>query len=247
MEMEGLLVEIGPTDFFDIVDTRNDQYGKLCMYYDKPKPLLRPNTTVNFELCRGSAGDLCAKFISVVERNRAIFNTEDRSKWYIWGEDEEAAFIRLIVPQINLDIRKNPAKERCSWAIDLFDYTNHRPADLKTQNTPFFTVSKYKYKGVRCDPTYSVTFNRKDYENYKRNCPNCVIYFWVHWTQLKYKGITVSKINGVWRGDFSKMAKCIESGSAPLHPYIHRKDDDHNAKDSFVFNLLDTEIFERVV
>ena len=36
-------------------------------------------------------------------------------------------------------------------------------------------------------------------------------------------------------------------GSAPLHPYIHRKDDDHNAKDSFVFNLLDTEIFEKVV
>lgn len=245
--MVGLLVEIRPTDSFDIVDTRNNQYGKLRMYYDKPKPSLRPNTTVNFDLRTSSAGNFYAKFISVVERNRAIFNTEDRSQWYTWGEDEEADFIRLIVPQIDRDIRINPEKERCSWAIDLIDYTNHRPADLKTQNTPFFTVSKYKYKGVRCDPAYSVTFNRKDYENYKRNYPNCDIYFWVHWKQLEYKGITVPEVCGVWRGNFSKMAKCIESGSAPLHPYIYRKFDDHNAKDSFVFNLLDTDIFERVV
>lgn len=127
------------------------------------------------------------------------------------------------------------------------DYSNNRPADLKTQTTPFFKVSKYKYKGVRCDPAYSVTFNRKDYENYKQNYPNCDIYFWVCWKQLEYKGITVPKINGVWRGVFSKMAMCIESGSAPLHPYVHRKDDDHNAKDSFVFNLLDEEVFERLI
>ena len=115
--MERLLVEIRPADSFDIVDTRNDQYGRLRMYYDTPKPSLRPNTTVSFALHTSAMGNVYAKFISVVERNHAIFNTEDRSQWYTLGEDEEADFIRLIVPQIHLDIRKNPEKEYSSYAI----------------------------------------------------------------------------------------------------------------------------------
>lgn len=244
--MEGLFVEICPTESYDIVDTRNKQYGRLRMYYNQLKANLALNTTVSFDIKRSASENIYAKYIATVERNAAIFNTEDRDQWYSWGENEENDFITHIVPHLNLDIRINPQKKTCSWAIDLIDYTNNRPADLKTQNTPFFTVGKYHYKGVPCNPDYSVTFNRKDYNNYRINYPNCDIYFWVHWIQTQYRNITVQEIYGVWRGNFSQMALCIENGDVPLHHYMHRVNDDHNAKDSYVFNLKDEDVFEKV-
>lgn len=245
--MEGLLVEVLDTQPYDIVDTRNNQYGRLRLYYDKLTTHLSVNMTVEFEVCTSATGNPYARFTAIVDRNQVLFNTEDRSKWYAWGEDVERDFIEKVVPQLHLDIRKNPAKETSSWAIDLYDYTNHRFADLKAQNTPFFTVSKYRYLGKKCDPAYSVTFNRKDYENYSRHYPDCDIYFWVHWIQLEYHGIRVPEIYGVWRASFSKMADRIAHHAAPLHPYMHRTTDDHNAKDSYVFDLLDTEVFERLI
>lgn len=68
---------------------------------------------------------------------------------------------------------------------------------------------------------YSVTFNRKDYENCMNNYPNCDIYFRVHWTQLEYQEINVLEIYGVWRRNFRRMAEMINNNSAPLHPYLH--------------------------
>ncbi|PJI06831.1 hypothetical protein [Clostridium pasteurianum] len=53
----------------------------------------------------------------------------------------------------------NPEKKENPKAIDLNLY-----ADLKTQKTTFFTAMK-KYQ---CDPQYTVTFNYKDYEYYKK-------------------------------------------------------------------------------
>lgn len=245
--MEGILVELCPNKTYDIVDTRNNQYHRLRMYYDKLTTSLSVNMTVEFDVKVSAAGNAYAIFKSIVERNQSIFNTEDRSRWYVWGEDAEADFITHIVPDLHLDIRKNPEKESCSWAIDLIDYTNQKPADLKVQNTPFFTVGKYFYNGHRCNPAYSVTFNRKDYENYMNNYPNCDIYFWVHWTQLEYREINVPEIYGVWRGNFKRMAEMINNNSAPLHPYLHRKNDDHNAKDSYIFDLRDTSVFEHLL
>ena len=43
------------------------------------------------------------------------------------------------------------------------------------------------------------------------------------------------------------MAECIENNQAPLHPYMHRVNDNHNAKDSYVFNLQDQEVFEQMI
>jgi hypothetical protein len=40
---------------------------------------------------------------------------------------------------------------------------------------------------------------------------------------------------------FSELAKAIEAGSVPLHPYMRRKNDSINAKDSFVFDLQEFE------
>lgn len=246
--MEGILVELNRNQKCGIVDTRNNVYKRLTIYFKTIPSNLEPDMTVQFEVVLSKKGNYYAKFESIVERYDAIFNTEDRSKWYLWGEDEEKSFIEKVVPRIGVDIRKNPDKEICSWAIDLYDYTNNRPADLKTQNTPFFTVDKYRYKGIKCEPAYSVTFNRKDYENYLQNYPTCDIYFWVHWIHRVYnKRICVPEIYGVWRAGFAKMTEAIQRGGAPLHKYIHRKTDDYNARDSYIFNLLDRSVFEKLL
>ena len=245
--MRGLVVECDEGRGFAVVDTRSDRYGRLRLYHGEPAGALAAGMTVDFELRRSAAGNAYAKLTAVIERNPTPFSTEDRSRWYEWGEDEEADFVAKVAPLLGLDIRKNPEKDQCSWAIDLVDRTSGCLADLKVQNTPFFTVSRYRYRGKRCDPAYAVTFNRKDYENYRENYPSCHVYFWVHWTQLEYRGITVPEVHGVWRAEFPKLAERIQSGDAPLHPYQNRKTDDHNARDSYVFSLLDDEVFERLL
>ncbi|MDO4705225.1 MAG: hypothetical protein Q4A98_03305 [Comamonadaceae bacterium] len=71
-----------------------------------------------------------------------------------------------------MEARINPAKNMDKTAPDLI--IDGAISDLKTQNTPFFTASRY---GL--DPRFAVTFNRKDYERYKRIYPSIVIYFWI--------------------------------------------------------------------
>lgn len=243
--MEGRLIEIVGNDGKGKVDTRNDELRVLTIY-GLPQNV-QVDSTIEFEVKVSAIGNNYAKFKSVVERNQALFNTEDRTRWYEFGENEEQDFIEQIVPVIGRDIRINPDKEERPWAIDLYDYTLEKYADLKTQKTPFFTASKYEYRGAAYNPTYVVTFNRKDYENYRVNHPNCDIYFWVNWNQLEYKSIQVQPLCGVWKAEFAKMVELIEDGTVALHPYKHRTDDDHNARDSFLFDLSDIDVFERIV
>ena len=94
--MKGSIVQCDNGKKFVIVDTRNDQYGKLRLYHNEPPGSLTVGMTVDFELVTSRTGNVYAKLIRVVERNQAIFNTEDRSKWYEWGEDEEKDFIEKI-------------------------------------------------------------------------------------------------------------------------------------------------------
>lgn len=244
--MEGQLIYFDKGNASGIVDTRNKQYGKLKIYFNKDTNLdaIAINLTIEFDIKTSRYDNKYAKFKSIVSRNETKYNTEDRSKWYKWGENFENDFIKEIVPYLGIDIRINPSKADCSWSIDLFDYTNNKPADLKTQTTPFFSVAKYFYKGQRCIPDYSVTFNKKDYENYKEHYPTCDIYFWVHWEELKYRNMEVVPINGVWRAHFSKLAETIENQKAPLHKYQNRVNDDYNARESYIFDLLDEAVFE---
>lgn len=245
--MKGRLVSINRKDKYGRVETRNDELGTLTIYFKEITDDIQENCTVEFEVATSKIGNTYAKFVSVVERNQVLFNTEDRDQWYVWGEDEENDFVEKVVPRLHIDLRINPQKARCPWAIDLHDYTHDRPADLKTQNTPFFTAGRYMYGNVPYDPTYAVTFNRKDYENYVQRYPECDIYFWVYWKQLAYRDIRVQRICGVWRASFQRMAEKIEAGEVALHPYMNRVNDDHNAKDSYVFDLRDTTVFERLV
>ncbi len=245
--MEGVLLSINREEKWGRVDTRNDSIGVLTIYFQSLTDAIQPNCTVEFQLKTSRAGRQYAKFIAVADRNQALFNTEDRAQWYAWGENEEQDFVERIVPRLGIDLRINPEKKKTRWAIDLYDATHRRYADLKTQKTPFFTAGKYRYKGRPYDPTYTVTFNKKDYENYLEKHPDCDIYFWVYWAQLTYKDMRVDELYGIWRAPFQKLAEKIQKGEVALHAYQHRVHDDHNAKESYLFNLADQEVFERLI
>lgn len=253
--MEGILLSIDRSEGKGKVDPRNDRLGVLTIYFGKQIPDdVAVGRSVEFEVRISAAGNSYAKFTSAVSRNPAVFNTEARELWYTWGEDHEKDFIENVVPALGIDLRKNPEKETCPWAIDLFDFTRQRYADLKVQQTPFFTCGskKYSYCEKPYDPTYTVVFNKKDYESYCRDYPDCDIYFWVNWKQLKYtlpngRSITVQPLKGVWRASFSAMRELIQKEKVSLHTYEHRKDDDHNAKESFLFMLTDETVFTKLL
>ncbi|MRM79006.1 hypothetical protein GJI91_08900 [Lactococcus lactis subsp. cremoris] len=231
---------------FGKVDTRNDAFGELRIY-QLPNDII-VNSTVEYIIRNNqSNGKPYAVFKNKAERNIAVFNTESRNEWYKWGENKEQDFITKIVPKLQLDIQINPQKETMPWVIDLVDYTNDKFADLKVQNTPFFTASRYCYKGVPYDPEYTVTFNKKDYENYMQNYPDCHIYFWVNWEQTHYKNIVLNPLWGIWRASISDIDNIISNGEATLHSYQFRRNDDHNAKESFLLNLNDSRVFERLI
>lgn len=169
------------------------------------------------------------------DRNAAVpHDTEDKGWWYQHGEKLEETFVRLCSEKLKIDARINPDKELDKTAPDLI--VERSLADLKTQNTPFFTAGRY-----RLDPRFAVTFNRKDYERYKRLYPSIVIYFWLDWKQTTWKDCKVDYLGGFYRLPFADVAALIEN-DAPEHTYIHRSaPDDRNAKSSF---LLDIRKFE---
>lgn len=170
-------------------------------------------------------------------RNAAVpHNTEDKGWWYQHGERLEVTFAHLCRERLKIDAHINPEKERDRTVPDLV--VEGVLADLKTQNTPFFTARKY-----RIDPRFAVTFNRKDYERYKALYPQIVIYFWLDWKQTEWRESRVEYLGGFFRLPFSEVAALIEGG-APEHYYIHRQNPgDRNAKSSF---LLDIRRFEQL-
>lgn len=198
--------------------------------------------TVNFDIRKSVSGKEYAVNIGVCsERNTVKFNTEDKKTWCDFGARKEVAFVRNIVPLLRRDIIVNPEKEENPYVIDLVDRSSSNYADLKTQNTPFFTAGQY---GI--DPQYAVTFNKKDYERYCEFYPMCDIYFHVQWEQTNYREIVVNPLSGVWVARFADMRRKIEMGRVPLHEYIYRKNDTVNARESYVFNLKDP-IFTRLL
>jgi hypothetical protein len=169
------------------------------------------------------------------DRNEAVpHDTEDKGWWLRHGEKLEVQFVELCKVKLGLDAHINPDKKNDPMVPDLI--VGGVLADLKTQNTPFFTASRY---GV--DPRFAVTFNRKDYERYKKLYPSIVLYFWLNWTQTEWKGTRVDYYGGIFRLSFPELALVIERG-APEHTYQRREGDTAgNAKSSFV---LDVHIFE---
>ena len=157
-------------------------------------------------------------------------DTEDKSWWLQHGENLEFDFVTKCQNLLGLEISINPQKQIDKTAPDLV--FEGCLADLKTQNTPFFTSSRY---GI--DPRFCVTFNRKDFERYAALYPEIIIFFWVDWKQLSYKEYSTSHLAGVFKVDFKQLREMV-AGGAPEHAYQRRIDDKAgNAKTSFLFDV----------
>jgi hypothetical protein len=142
----------------------------------------------------------------------------------------EFDFVTKCRDLLGLEISINPQKQLDKTAPDLV--FEGCLADLKTQNTPFFTSSRY---GI--DPRFCVTFNRKDFERYASMYPEINIFFWVDWKQLSYKEFSTTHLAGVFKVGFSKLREMVEAG-APEHAYLRRINDKAgNAKTSFLFDV----------
>lgn len=170
------------------------------------------------------------------DRNIAVpHHTEDKDWWLHHGEKLEIDFVKICREQLKLDMVINPKKLTDPTVPDLL--VNGKLADLKTQNTPFFTASRYNI-----DPRFAVTFNRKDYQRYKQLYPEIDIYFWIDWTQLEYKSNKVEHLSGIFLLPFKDLESLIENG-AREHNYINRTDDViGNAKSSFILDIRNFQI-----
>lgn len=135
--MRGRILSINYASKRGRVETRNDDYGELTIYFKNIPDGIMENSTVEFEVKVSAIGNVYANFLSLVDRNQVLFNTEDRNQWYQWGENEELDFINNVALLFGADLIINPAKNNAPWEIDLFDKTNNRYADLKTQNTSY--------------------------------------------------------------------------------------------------------------
>lgn len=159
---------------------------------------------------------------------------QDKAFWCKHGVRIEESFVAEY--GANLGVEINPEKDGNPYAPDLLIKGQYL-ADLKTQNTPFFSAAeRYGY-----DPTFTVVFNEKDRKRYFREYPNIYILFWVDWmaTRMEFpsgKSYRCEYLRGVWAVSFDRL-NALCSG-APLHDYQQRKDDDlGNAKASYLIDL----------
>lgn len=164
-----------------------------------------------------------------------MHDTEDKLWWTEHGARMEVRFVDEVAPPLGLDSVLNPAKASDPFAPDLL--LRGQLADLKVQNTPFFTASRY---GL--DPQYTVTFNHKDYLRYSELYPTIELLFWVAWKTLEWPAdrplARVEKMAGLWEVPFAELARRVEDGEAPLHGYIRRVNDRAgNATASYLFDL----------
>jgi len=173
------------------------------------------------------------------DANGAEITNEDlqnKGPWWQRGVEKENIFVHTFGRMLHVAI--NPDKEFDPKVPDLIRVESGQLADLKTQNTPFFSASRYGK-----NPQTVVTFNLKDVDYYQRCSPNIFIYFWVEWIAVTFqKGnqrITVAPMTGIWGIPFPGLLDLTRT--APVHAYIQRRNDQQrNARDSYVLDLSDT-------
>jgi hypothetical protein len=164
-------------------------------------------------------------------------DTEDRAWWWKHGETLESAFVEFGQDWLDLDVKINPGKATTPTVPDLL--VNGQIADLKTQETPFFT--SHVFAGL--DPRYTVTLNLKDVRYYRESYPDIVLYFWVNWRQRQWRDRTVEYLGGVYRVPLTMILTLIAAG-ATTHYYARRKTlEERNATESYLF---DVRSFERL-
>ncbi|MEQ8473015.1 MAG: hypothetical protein RIC35_17605 [Marinoscillum sp.] len=159
---------------------------------------------------------------------------QDKAFWCRHGSRIEESFVAEYGTKLGAEI--NPEKNSNPYVPDLLIKEQYL-ADLKTQNTPFFSASeRYGY-----DPTYTVVFNEKDRRRYSEKYPDIYILFWVDWmaTRMEFpsgKSYRCEYLCGVWAVSFERLNTLCNT--APLHDYQQRKKDElGNAKASYLIDL----------
>lgn len=148
-------------------------------------------------------------------------NTEDKEKWLKEGERLEKEFVKLMTLHSNIKIEINPEKLNNSKAPDLIAVGYGR-CELKARQTPFFTAMRY---GI--DPGYAVTINKVDVDRYKLLYPHLGIFFWVDWKNTEPKNPRHKPVKyhwGIYFCTVNDLKELIDSGLAPAHEYLRRKD-----------------------
>jgi hypothetical protein len=154
------------------------------------------------------------------QNGKVITNADlqNRPVWYQHGVDKEDVFVDRYGTRF--DVLINPAKTYDSTALDLI-HNNHL-ADLKCQNTPFFSARRYDI-----DPTYAVTFNLKDAYNYGKwgkNHEEITVFYWVDWVAVNMisngKAYSANPLTGVWKIKYSFLEEMRKT--APIHWYLQR-------------------------
>ncbi len=167
--------------------------------------------------------------------NKKPTDTENKTPWLELGEQREDVFIKEVAPKLQLEAEQTPRKKDDPTAIDMI--VNGAPADLKTQETPFFTSGKT----YDLPPQYTVTFNKNDHQRYKTK-ENVELYFWVRWRdETEGYGVEVDEMEGVWKIDHSTVTRWIAEGDTPLHQYRRRQGDTENARSSYLLDLREME------
>lgn len=159
---------------------------------------------------------------------------QNKMEWCRKGELLEDSFIGHYGSELGLII--NPKKTIDPTVADFIHLPTNKPADLKTQNTPFFLSSRYNL-----DPQYAVTFNKIDLDRYQSLYPNILIYYSVHWMVTKIvfdngRTTEVQPMSGLWGINLKNLMKlCTEKNH---HIYQQRIGDKQgNALSSYVVNL----------
>ncbi|MFQ3320576.1 MAG: hypothetical protein ACI8UR_000101 [Natronomonas sp.] len=162
-------------------------------------------------------------------------DTENKTPWLEFGEQREETFIDIVAPKLGLDVERNPRKDADPTVLDLL--VDGSPADLKTQETPFFTARR----NYDLPPQFTVTFNQNDHQRYlRKDDPD--IYFWVRWRdELEGYGAEVGEMEGVWRIAHSDIEALVDTDEAPLHHYKRRHGDAENANASYLLRLDEME------
>lgn len=156
-------------------------------------------------------------------------DTEDKLWWCLHGNDLEERFVRILRTRFDREAIINPDKMRDKYAPDLV--VGGFLADLKTQNTPFFTADRY---GL--DPQFAVTFNRKDRDRYRDRYPRLHIYFWIEWQTLKLGRSSIRYFAGIFGIPFPRLEPILNA--APEHFYSRRAGESGtNAKSSFILDV----------
>lgn len=161
---------------------------------------------------------------------------QDKDSFLELGEQKEHEFVNEIAPMLGLDAKINPEKIDDPTVIDMI--VDGEPADLKVQETPFFT-SENKF-GI--EPQWAVTFNKIDYERYKDKGGDMDIIFWINWKRderekgEKY-GTHVAGMSGVWVVPFKKIQEWVENDKVTYHKYQNRHHASRNSNRSYGLDL----------